>query len=169
MTRINFVILYFLHCLIFSILASLPPDDLVTPATSVTHRGYRGHQYPPPMSPNHEEGMDGMENVSHNMFPTPGYSDEPYLPKLEQGDEFYLGSDEEDDWDDFEDVCCRFFFNISFSRITFHRGVSRTSAQVGDSKHLDPLRRRVFALAEFQGKTTKILNEILPTVSEKAF
>jgi len=55
------------------------------------------------MSPSHDGELDALESVHHEKFPS-SYPQASYLPKLQEGDEFYLGSDDEDDWDDFEDV-----------------------------------------------------------------
>ena len=87
----------------------MPPDDMISNAQSTVHSttrsGHRGepHYPPPPMSAGHNEELDGLQSIHHEKFPS-YYPGQNFLPKVQEGDEFYLGSDDEDDWDDFEDV-----------------------------------------------------------------
>ena len=64
-------------------------------------------------------------------------------------------------------MCCNFTNSLCchpyFSKHAYPWGVAGEAAQVGAAKHLDPLRRRVDALVECRGETTKIFNVILPS------
>ena len=85
--------------------APLPPDDYLSPPQSTTHQSRQGHPYPPPVSLTQDEELSHFGSIHTQKMPAPpAYPTKTYLPKLQEGDEFYLGSDEEDDWDDFEEV-----------------------------------------------------------------
>lgn len=78
---------------------------MISAPQSTTEVKSQLHHYPPPphMFNMQDEEFSHLEQEK-NLQPPPDYPHEVYLPRLEQGDDFYLGSDEEDDWDDFEDV-----------------------------------------------------------------
>ena len=92
----------------------MPPEELISPPQSTTHS--RLQHYPPPpanMLNMPADQLSHLESIhDEKNFPPPQYPHEPYLPRLQEGDEFYLGSDEEDDWDDFEEVCFNVFFRL---------------------------------------------------------